>query len=415
MNSIDIVYVTDHNYAFITAVSLHSLIKAGNCNTEYKVHILTDDTIKSGDKRLYDLLMEQYHNLQVIFHHIDISTFSSFVREKTYVNKATLYRLTLPELLPDVNKCIYLDADTLVWEDVDKLFTIDMDAFFIAGVWDMGIDSLEYRLEELPEMDTYVNAGVLVFNLKLMRERNLQAQFLDRIGCDYYFNDQDILNICCYPQIKLLPEKYNYFAYRDNFNFNISITHFLSWTGIRPWINLKARYAEQWWKHAELFCDTKWYEKTYEEAKEWYRRGSLRFILGECEKFEKIFIWGTAYEAMRVYRALKINGIKNVEAFIDGKKEKQGILVCGKQVLAPEELKPVTDALIINTAVRTDSIETIEKKTVEMGFKKEQLVRYQKYPEGFYTFMDPIYREEEMQELYMWEYPSGKKLNTMII
>ncbi|MBR2801483.1 MAG: hypothetical protein IKE21_02660 [Erysipelotrichaceae bacterium] len=127
----------------------------------------------------------------------------------------TYYRLLLPELCPDVDTCLYMDVDTLVCKDLTELLSYDMGEHYLAGVKAAAYyyppKAAQHRAEKLgiAAFDQYVNAGILLLNLKKIREDGLQEIVLKMTEKGYGSQDQDILNIACYGKIAILPPKYN--------------------------------------------------------------------------------------------------------------------------------------------------------------------------------------------------------------
>ena len=63
-------------------------------------------------------------------------------------------------------------------------------------------------------MRQYVNAGMLVMNLKQIRKDNMTLKFLELSKKNYTSQDQDVLNVACYGKIITLPPKFNAMIYR---------------------------------------------------------------------------------------------------------------------------------------------------------------------------------------------------------
>ena len=99
------------------------------------------------------------------FHFIDTSIFDDVKDRLHRFTVGTMFRLMLPEILPNLNKIIYLDADLLVNRDVKGLWDIDVSNYCVAGVRDYGT----YRNTENPypvvhglvDRGKYINAGVV--------------------------------------------------------------------------------------------------------------------------------------------------------------------------------------------------------------------------------------------------------------
>lgn len=414
MNDITVIYATDHNFVFITAVSVYSLAFNYKGNRGLNICLLIDQSVTESDKCYFSKIENDFSKIKISYQMILSETLEEADLSYTYVNKMTLYRLMLPEVLSGVDKCIYLDADTLVRGDISTLAETNMENYYLAGVWDMGIDSFtsKFGFEELPDRDTYINAGVLVMNLELMRKTNLQKVLISKIHNKYPFSDQDILNICCYGHIKLLPEKYNYFSYRDEFNFDTVISHFLTWPGLRPWIYIKAKHADEWWEYASYFKDTEAYRSTRSAAEREYNFGSLKYILKQWKKHQKIYIWGATGFSHDFLERVLSNGAEKEKliGFIDGNKQKQGNLFGGCVVYAPDCVQIDENTLVICTARQKKSMQEIEDSLLKCGCKESQMIFYKERERGFYTHIDPVYLQEEMNEVFYWKYGKVTKL-----
>ena len=59
------------------------------------------------------------------------------------ITTSAYYKLALPNLLPDVNRIIWMDGDTAVFEDLTELITIDMKNNYIMGFLDSLPDAIE--------------------------------------------------------------------------------------------------------------------------------------------------------------------------------------------------------------------------------------------------------------------------------
>ena len=78
---------------------------------------------------------------------------------------AAYFRLYLPNLLPNVDKIIYLDGDTITFDDLKEMYDIKMDEYYIKGFLDIGNDNL------LPNNDNYIFSGVILINLENIFEK----------------------------------------------------------------------------------------------------------------------------------------------------------------------------------------------------------------------------------------------------
>jgi lipopolysaccharide biosynthesis glycosyltransferase len=135
----------------------------------------------------------------IAFHVVPAEAVAGFPSQHRFT-PAMWYRLFLPELLPDVDRVLYLDADTLAMGPLAELWGTDLEGHWVAAVtnvfepWSVG------RPKELglagPE--AYFNSGVLLFNLAEMRrdDRGEALRELVRArGDELLWPDQDALNL----------------------------------------------------------------------------------------------------------------------------------------------------------------------------------------------------------------------------
>lgn len=128
----------------------------------------------------------------------------------------TNYRLLLPRLLPDVDRVIYLDADTVVTGSFGDLVSQPLGEAVLAGVRDAGTpfaagaSGPDWRLLELAPDTPYFNAGMLVWPLEPWRDGVLAERAL-RVLRDLKprWGDQDALNAAVAGNWLQLPGRYN--------------------------------------------------------------------------------------------------------------------------------------------------------------------------------------------------------------
>lgn len=116
----------------------------------------------------------------------------------------TIYlRLLVPELLPaSLRRVIYLDGDTLVLDDVHRLWRAGLGGRPLGAVRDpvvreIGNSWVSENGHALPPTARYFNSGVLLMDLSLWREQGLGDQVLGYLGNpanEFAYPDQDALN-----------------------------------------------------------------------------------------------------------------------------------------------------------------------------------------------------------------------------
>ena len=193
---------------------------------------------------------------------------------ETLITESAVYRLYIPDLIK-ADKCIYLDSDIIVLDDIQKLWDIDIE--YIGGVLD---PMAKMQADKNNLKHGYINTGVLVLNLKNLRklaywERIYKAQ---ETAKDLSLVDQDTLNIAFGDLIQHLPEKWN--VYSDIYSQstkemiqareNPSIIH---WCGFRkPWVT-NVWQRKKWSKYMRAIVLT--YAPVSKEEKELLRKTDL--------------------------------------------------------------------------------------------------------------------------------------------
>ncbi|MDR0618122.1 MAG: hypothetical protein LBG23_05145 [Endomicrobium sp.] len=77
--------------------------------------------------------------------------------------------------------------------------------------------------------DIYINAGVLLLNLKNLRADNVNKSWINLAEKESFpFHDQDIINLTCKGKIVFLPPEYNFAT------DNAKIIHFAN---NKPWVH----------------------------------------------------------------------------------------------------------------------------------------------------------------------------------
>jgi lipopolysaccharide biosynthesis glycosyltransferase len=159
----------------------------------------------------------------------------------------------LGELIPtSYEKALYLDSDTLIFEGIEKLYDYDINHAIGAVV-----DRESPRLaRKIGIKNSYFNAGVLLFNLNFCRTDLFRSQRDELLLHEYFYQDQDILNLLYAQRFTALPEVYNWqvsvnsaIAEKD-----IVIYHFIG--PLKPWIASFSQSHELWAKEYGNFTST---------------------------------------------------------------------------------------------------------------------------------------------------------------
>lgn len=204
------------SYSVWVGTAMQSIIE--HTNSKICFHILHDKTLTTDNQsKLLQVATRSGHRIQ--FHFLDDTLFEDLIEQTGHFTIGTMFRIMLPELLTEVSKIIYLDADILVTRDIQELWDTNLNDYALAAVPDFGSVHghalpLPVKCQEIPSC-RYFNAGVLFINLNYFRlHRNMKTEVLQYLkeNKDALFPDQDALNSLYNKETLLLDSSWNYFA-----------------------------------------------------------------------------------------------------------------------------------------------------------------------------------------------------------
>lgn len=210
-----IVFCSDNNYIPHCATVIASIV-SNNKDNEITFHILTDHIENEYAYKLENWI-KQFENKFIKIHIVNINMFKDFPLGNAYINLTTYFRLLIPKFLKDIDKVLYLDCDVLVNSHLIDLWNTDMEDYAVAGVRDRINDSIRLYNRLGYDMEYgYINAGVLLINLKKWRGENIFGKALELAMKNPSIlknHDQDIINMIFYNSKKILDFKYNLLEY----------------------------------------------------------------------------------------------------------------------------------------------------------------------------------------------------------
>jgi lipopolysaccharide biosynthesis glycosyltransferase len=178
------------------------------------------------------------------------------------------YKLSMPSILRDVDKCIYIDGDTIVKHDLSDMYYVDMKDYYVAGVNPEPYVVDEYfGCEYGSDGFQRVCDGILVWNLKKAREDDLETKFQELVESNnkekkFMFGSEDIICITCKEKILSLPHKYGLFSsaeyiywpwwdFEDWYDAQNDpvIVHYVDIN--KPWNGLSMGCGKLWWDYAK--------------------------------------------------------------------------------------------------------------------------------------------------------------------
>lgn len=201
------------NYLKHLIVMVTSLCE--NNNNEIKLYALVEE-FSDQDKNEFYESVSKYKNLETFFIDITEDDVKGFPITQ-YFRVSTFFRVLLATKLPkEVEKILYLDIDLIVDGSLEELWNIEVNETYpIAAVQEKSVTNYCERLN-VPANYYYVNAGVLLLNIKEVRKQHLFEKLIKYIHENkekLLWLDQDALNASLYDKIKYIDCKWNYHNY----------------------------------------------------------------------------------------------------------------------------------------------------------------------------------------------------------
>lgn len=123
---------------------------------------------------------------------------------KTRYTYLTLMRAALCYLIPEADKVLSLDCDTIAIKDCSRIWDIPLDGCYFAA-------SLEHWHNR--SGFEYCNTGVSLFNLEKLRDGKAD-EIISVLNAHYFeWADQDALNYLCQGRIAVMDSAFNRCAY----------------------------------------------------------------------------------------------------------------------------------------------------------------------------------------------------------
>ena len=269
--TIPVAMASDNNYVYPTIVSITSILENANKNTKINVYLLHPEDFKNENKEKISALQTKYKNFKIEFMNMG----NKFKDAKTdeRIPTSSYYRLLLSGLLPDVNKIIWLDGDTITLKDLSEMYKLDMSDYYYRGFLDIMSDVNASGLKDFGiENDQYICAGVMLINLDKLRMDAIEEKFKEFVSKNnekLRSHDQTVINVTCYGNIGILPPQYGMFNFPDEFTIpyinqlgakdkytfeevknareNPSILHF----GWKPWKDVNVPFSNIWFEYAK--------------------------------------------------------------------------------------------------------------------------------------------------------------------
>lgn len=275
MTPINVCLACDNNYAKYAGVVVASVL-ANSKNDESLNFYILDGGI-SESKKTEILSLKSIKDCKIEFVQIDEAMFEDYKKVAThkYISIATYYRLRLATLLPEVERIIYFDCDMVVNSSLNNLFNVELGENVIAGVRDIN----KRMLQQNP---SYINAGMVLFDLNKIREENIEQKFYDYTNENFEtikMGDQTIINEVLKGRIKIVEDEWNVqssnFTNRSSYTKHPYIIHYVAKR--KPWhFGSFSVHRQLYFKYLQM---TPWKLNGFKEKFYWYYLNQIMSLI----------------------------------------------------------------------------------------------------------------------------------------
>ena len=247
----NIVIVSNEGYIQHAAVMLTSLFCTNRVKS-FVVYLLTDGITAQTEGKLRGMCRKYGAELTVIT--CGIANLGDFPVGQW--QPIMYFKLLIPQLLPVTEgRCLFLDVDMIVHDDITTLYHWDLQDKVIAAAEDMP-DCIAFKPRlGLKDTDLCINSGVMVCDLEKWRQMEHKQPIMDYATSiiKKIVNEQDV--IACYfkDKIALLPIRWNMTTFYFNRHPKIFIKylHELDWAKKFPGIIHFAAPIKPWFKDCQ--------------------------------------------------------------------------------------------------------------------------------------------------------------------
>ena len=268
--TVNLVYYSDAKYLPYMMTSIYSAIENKKASTKYNIYVITQGYKKEDEENLQKLEQKNVKIYQVKATEKNLD-YKHLGRFETF--KPAMQKIFISDYLNNIDKVLYLDADTIIQQDLSELYNTDIEDVYISASRDGLMFMFPQHITEigLNWRNFYFNSGVMLMNLKKIRQDNLIKQAIIFFHTHQeVFGDQDVFNVIVKDKVKEFSYKYNCnstFFEENSAKFlsdffkedvpqttrevydNAVILHF---AGHKPWTNwFNHSYLKPlWWEYA---------------------------------------------------------------------------------------------------------------------------------------------------------------------
>lgn len=219
-NIIPIFFTFNNNYAFPAQVAIYSLLRYADKQYFYKLYILYDNLTIENQSKLLKIIKSFTNHATLEF--INVSAFHQnsdweSVKNKCHFSKEVFNKLIADIIFPQYDRIICSDVDVVFKGDISKSFFVNRDTdYIVEGIRTVfkssgeGFENSNYTSTEKAILSKGIDTCFIILNNKQLRlgaGERMRDYYKSNLG-NLIYPEQDVINICSYPNIGYLPLSY---------------------------------------------------------------------------------------------------------------------------------------------------------------------------------------------------------------
>lgn len=384
MESIKIVFTCDDRFAMPLCVALTSLKENKELNSVYHIYILHEGLNSYSKEQILKLKDDNYEIEFVKNNYLEkLNGINSkaVLGKEISANKVALTKFFISEIFDGIDKILYLDSDIVILKDLKDLYEQDIKNEYAAVVPELDIGEFDYMKRLGVEHRHYFNSGVMLLNLKKMREEHICGQLIDyRINGMNYYMDQDAFNVVFKDKVLYLGYEYNCLNKHyeqllygkenaldsGNRYEGVYILHFAF--KFKPWV-YRLPNASEVFLHYYMISP---YKDVYLYLTPYEMDHNYIFPFKDVERGSSIIIYGAGRVGKMYKGQVEATGYCKIVKWVD--KNYKVLSAADDFITSPETINEDDyDYLIVAIAFQKPAGE-IMNQLLDMGVKKEKIV-----------------------------------------
>lgn len=256
-------------------VCMQSILEHTSKNHNYDF-VIFEQSISNENKKIIKDTYES-ENVSIRFYNPSKNFDKSKLYYYAHVSIETYFKLSIPIIMKNYKKVLFLDADIIVEKDIAELYNTDLEGKSLGAcpccMWNglMKIYPELYKKTvktlKIKDVHMVLQGGVLLIDIDKWNNNNYPAQLIKDVSHNKYItHDQGALNKILYGDVILLEPSWNHEVCTSEFkktyqNMDATIKtiyekgkdnpYIIHYNGfMKPWKYIEEDLADKWWHYA---------------------------------------------------------------------------------------------------------------------------------------------------------------------